>query len=263
MTESLVSGWLCGSCGAESNNLSRCPACEEVLVSKDFSYGSRHDRRAGAWTRGHVLAVTALAVLALSAVIVAVWVLLARSGTDTARSGPAGSGGSSASPTVPPPTTTASPSPESTGDEGVAQAEAIDRLLSSSAAARTNLGGAIADVRECQRYGEKPINDVTKARSRQLSTARSLEVGSLTGGTALKNALVEALDTSYRADAAFGSWARRHLGGGCQSPVDTDTDYRRGNSLSAEANRAKTRFVELWTPIADSHGLPARLSGDI
>ncbi|WP_380707324.1 hypothetical protein [Sphaerisporangium corydalis] len=162
----------------------------------------------------------------------------------------------------PSPAATPEPSPSS-ADAAGAQAIAIDGLLSNSSTARSGLTAAITRVRGCDREGMRTINGIARARQRQLKLARSLETGLLTEGTRLKRSLIEALDNSYKADAAFYSWARRYLRGGCGGRVETDRDYGRGLNFSSAAETAKADFIELWNPVAMGFGLKARQSGGI
>ncbi|MFC4585299.1 hypothetical protein [Sphaerisporangium corydalis] len=157
----------------------------------------------------------------------------------------------------------AEPSAAPASGRAAEQATAIDGLLSDSTDARSGLGKAIADVSKCDRAGEAVIRRITASRSGQLTQARSLEVDALTGGAALKRSLVEALDASQKADAAFLSWASRRLAGGCRGAITDDPDYGTGLARSEDAKAAKLRFVEAWRPIAAAHDLTARRGDQI
>ncbi|MDH2429664.1 hypothetical protein [Sphaerisporangium sp. TRM90804] len=169
--------------------------------------------------------------------------------------------------TTDPDTTAPDPTDQDTADPGAgdaaAQAGGVDALLSDSGSARSGLGDAIARASRCERAGVRTIREVTAARREQLARARELAVDALDGGAELKRALVEALDASRAADAAFLAWATRHLDGGCGGPIAEDDDYRLGLSHSEEAQAAKRRFVDVWRPIAATHGLPERQVDDI
>ncbi|WP_433353914.1 hypothetical protein ACQP25_10535 [Microtetraspora malaysiensis] len=141
------------------------------------------------------------------------------------------------------------------GEEAGGQAKAIDTLLAGSHSARSGLSDAIASVSGCDGSGADTIASITDSRREQLASARNLDVSSLSGGDDLKATLIEALDASADADAAFLSWARRYLEGGCTGPVTGDEDYVTGLDRSADAQNAKTRFVEQWRPVAAALGL--------
>ncbi|WP_066947984.1 hypothetical protein [Microtetraspora fusca] len=140
-------------------------------------------------------------------------------------------------------------------EEAGRQAQAIDTLLTGSHSARSGLSDAIASVSGCDGSGADTIASITDSRREQLASARKLDVSSLSGGDDLKSTLIEALDASADADAAFLSWARRYLAGGCTGPVTGDDDYATGLDRSADAQDAKTRFVERWRPVATAFGL--------
>lgn len=131
----------------------------------------------------------------------------------------------------------------------------MDDLLSRSSSSRADLAGAIAGASRCRPGGVDAIEEITAGRRDQLTAARALTVAAVPDGQALKDALVDALGASYDADAAFLSWARRHVGGGCSGPVAEDRDYKRGVERSEAAQKAKARFARAWKPIAETHGL--------
>ncbi|MBO3747647.1 hypothetical protein J5X84_16335 [Streptosporangiaceae bacterium NEAU-GS5] len=138
--------------------------------------------------------------------------------------------------------------------EAARQAGAVDDLLADSSLARSRLNPAIAAASACRASGLSDLGDVTADRRDQLARARALDTGALPDGLALKQALTEALGASYDADEAFLTWARRHLGGGCTGSVEDDADYQRGLARSGDAQRAKGRAIEAWTPIAAQFG---------
>ncbi|MEU4226725.1 hypothetical protein AB0F17_20710 [Nonomuraea sp. NPDC026600] len=150
----------------------------------------------------------------------------------------------------------------STG-EAARQAAKLDDLLTNSHSARSSLSEAIARASKCESDGRDTIQSITTNRRDQLSLARALDVTALPGGPALKEALVEALDASYEADAAFLSWARRHLGKGCTAAIAQDPDYQRGLDRSGTAQAAKARFVEAWRPLAETYDLTRWKADDI
>jgi hypothetical protein len=151
----------------------------------------------------------------------------------------------------------------SPGDSAAEQAGKMNDLLAGSSSARADLSAAIARASRCEKAGLTMIEQVTASRRDQLTAARALGVSALPGGDELKNALVDALDASFDADAAFLSWARRHVAGDCDGPVSEDRDYKRGVDRSQDAQKAKARFAKAWRPIAEAHGLTAWKPGQI
>ncbi|WP_067141183.1 hypothetical protein [Microtetraspora malaysiensis] len=156
---------------------------------------------------------------------------------------------------TPDPTTTETGTAGGSDEKAGGQARAIETLLAGSHSARSGLSGAIASVSGCDGSGADTIASITDSRREQLASARDLDVSSLSGGDNLKATLIEALDASADADTAFLSWARRYLKGGCTGPVTGDEDYVTGLDRSADAQNAKTRFVEQWRPVATAFGL--------
>ncbi|TMR08393.1 hypothetical protein ETD85_62300 [Nonomuraea zeae] len=136
-------------------------------------------------------------------------------------------------------------------------------LLSSSNSARSSLSDAIASASGCRAEGVDSIRDITTSRRDQLASAKALTVTALPDGAALKDALVDALDASHDADAAFLSWARRYVGGGCTGPIADDRDYQRGLARSEAAQTAKTRFAQAWRTVAETYDLTAWKPGQI
>ncbi|MEV0614073.1 hypothetical protein AB0I81_12185 [Nonomuraea sp. NPDC050404] len=162
-------------------------------------------------------------------------------------------GGGTASPTPGDPDSGAAAGPSTRAARQ--QAEKIEELLSSSSSARSSLSDAIGRATRCEPDGVRAIGDITTSRRDQLATARTLAVSALRGGVRLKDALVDALDASHEADAAFLTWARRHARADCSGPVTNDRDYQRGLERSEAAQEAKNRFARAWLPIAQTYEL--------
>ncbi|MEV4178607.1 hypothetical protein [Nonomuraea sp. NPDC049709] len=273
----------CRRCGSHVGTLAQCPRCRAQQTPQGAEPPATGDdpeplrlRRSRSWRRPPALIGLVVAALALA---LTWWIVAADQsgpqqvqgagqGRAPAPASPgAGTGtGTGASPGSSPetgPQTSPETSP-GTGDGGTPspssrvarqQAEAMDELLSSSSSARSNLSEAITDATRCERGGVETIRDITGSRRDQLAAARALAVTALAGGTELKGALVDALDASYEADAAFLAWARRHVAAGCTGAVTSDRDYRLGLDRSEAAQKAKTRFVRAWRPIAETYHL--------
>jgi hypothetical protein len=133
----------------------------------------------------------------------------------------------------------------------------MNDLLASSSSARSSLSDAIASASSCQQDGVDSIQDITKSRRDQLASAKALAATALPDGAGLKDALVDALDASHDADAAFLSWARRYVNGGCTGAIADDPDYQRGLGRSEAAQTAKARFAQAWRTVADTYDLTA------
>ncbi|MEV7804670.1 hypothetical protein AB0O28_17155 [Microbispora sp. NPDC088329] len=145
------------------------------------------------------------------------------------------------------------------------QAAAVDALLDQSKPSRGTLRQALSRILRCSEVAEgvEAIERVTSQRGGQAGQAEELETGALRDGDELKDALVRALTTSYRADKAYLKWAKRYRDGGCRGRTVGDSAYDAGNAASEDATAAKTEFVRLWNPIATEQGLPARSEAEI
>ncbi|WP_144056900.1 hypothetical protein [Micromonospora lupini] len=142
-----------------------------------------------------------------------------------------------------------------------AQAEAVDALLSESTASRGDLATAIAAVGECRDLNRSLalLDGVTRQRRTQRDQAGALTVDALDDGTAMRSHLVSAFTYAGDADAAYAAWTRHSISSGCS----LDANWRRGNQLSEQSQKAKNEFLRRWNPIAVSCGLPTRTSKEI
>ncbi|MEU7870477.1 hypothetical protein [Dactylosporangium sp. NPDC049140] len=73
--------------------------------------------------------------------------------------------------------------------------------------------------------------------------------------------LKEALGYSLAADRSFVSWGRARQSSGCGGGGQADYDDAQRQTLNSSA--AKTRFVDVWNPVASRYGLRTRSSNDI
>jgi hypothetical protein len=156
-------------------------------------------------------------------------------------SGPSGGSGNGGGP----PSTLQSRSETPKGDLD-AQAKAVDALLAEMAATRSELGTVVVDG--CRPDGVQRVLD---ARRSQLEKARALDVSALDDGTALKDALVRALEASTESN-------QRYLDAAPGCPADGEVA-----DVNQRASDAKNDFIGRWTPIAQRAGLPARTADDI
>lgn len=251
------SSQLCERCGADAGNLTRCPRCGAAFVEPrspagDDDWGSLGPRR-------HTPLI--LVCLVLSS-LATTWWLLAN------RPGPAAGGDVQVRQEEVPTLAevdelTPAPTTDPSTGEAARQAATLDDLLTNSHSARSSLSEAIARASKCEPEGRDTIQSITTNRRDQLTLARALDVTALPGGLALKEWLVEALDASHEADAAFLSWARRHLNKGCTGAITEDRDYQRGLDRSEAAQAAKARFAEAWRPLAETYDLTRWKADDI
>lgn len=248
---------LCGRCGADAGNLTQCPRCGAALVEPQPSAGHDDWDSLGPRRRTPLI----LACLVLSSLATTWWLLANR--PEPSADGDAQARQDDVPALVEVEELTPTPTTDPSTGEAARQAATLDDLLTNSHSARSSLSEAIARASKCETDGRDTIQSITTNRRDQLTLARALDVTALPGGPALKESLVEALDASHEADAAFLSWARRHLGKGCTGAITEDRDYQRGLDRSEAAQAAKVRFVEAWRPLAETYDLTRWKAGDI
>jgi hypothetical protein len=159
---------------------------------------------------------------------------------------------------------TASPSsPEK--DAAHEQAVAIDKVLDESKPSRGKLQQGLSQMLHCSNPGQAiaAIQQAADHRAEQVQQAKKLKIGALEGGDELKRHLVDALVASQQADEAYLKWAKKYQAHDCSGPTAGDAYYDAGNAASENATKAKFAFVDLWGPIAEEEGLPARSQGAI
>jgi hypothetical protein len=141
------------------------------------------------------------------------------------------------------------------------QARAVNAVLEDSVASRSHLGNAIAEVGRCGDAISSltALRNVSRERRAQRDQARLLTVDAIPDGPAMQGHLVAALGYSGDADEAYAAWAQRVVDRGC----GRDGNWTRGNSLSEQAQAAKSRFLALWNGTAAQFGLPPRTTGEI
>ncbi|MEV0406793.1 serine/threonine-protein kinase [Actinoallomurus sp. NPDC050550] len=130
------------------------------------------------------------------------------------------------------------------------QAKAVNELLGSHLAAGNPLTGnstTCADVAATVPAFEQLVGD----RGRELAQARTLRVDRLPQGAELRQAIVDAYQSSLDSDQAHLAYAQQVAVRGCgtQNAPQTD-DQRRAIVADNQAGPAKRRVVALWTPIA-------------
>jgi serine/threonine protein kinase len=205
----------------------------------------------------HRSRVTAL-ILALAAVgiaaAVAIGVVLSAS---PARSKPAVSS--------PAPTSARSSAPASASAPPLAsnQATAVSDLLSSSAATRKALQGAVGEARDCTDLSSAigQIQDAVNQRSTEYNQASALSTSALADGAIVKTDLTAALRSSLQADRDYLAWAQQ-LKLGCV-PATQSSAYDAAYQADQQANAAKEAFIQVWNPVAARYGIQPESPGSI
>jgi Protein kinase domain len=192
------------------------------------------------------------AVAAVAVVIVGIVVGLAVSGGSSPSTPAASSHATSPAPSAP------------AGTVASRQAAAVSSLLSSSAATRRSLEGAVAEVRNCSSLSSatSQIQAVARQRSAEYRRASALSMAALANAAVVKSDLLAALRASLDADRDYLTWARQQLRSGC-TPASQSSAYNAAFSADAQAGSAKAAFVQVWNPVAAKYGDPQESPGDI
>lgn len=173
----------------------------------------------------------------------------------------------SASSGGPTPSASASPTPNPTT---TAQLRALNHLLDLDQPARRAVAAAVYDAGECG-YDDGLDQDTAALRSaaanrqRLAVTVLATPVSAVPGGARLTAALARALKDSATADRAYATWVST-----AAQADDCDPDSVRGGAayaaaarVSAQASASKRAFLNLWSPLASTAGLPARTAETI
>ena len=187
-----------------------------------------------------ILAVAAATVVVVLAVVSIVLLQRPGSSTPTAGSSPV-----------------ASSAPPAAPAQASRQATAIHSLLSSSAATRKALVGAVAHVRSCTAVAAAvgQIQQVVSQRSSEYQRASAVSTATLANGAAVKSDLLAALHSSLVADRNYLTWARQQRSG-C-TPGAASRAYNAAVGADEQAVAAKGTFVRAWNQVAAKYGLPA------
>ncbi len=219
---------------------------------------ARPSRRRPAVIKGTLAAVaaavvTAVVVVAAVAVVRSVAAPGSPAASQPVASRPAGS--------APPRATSPAPSPSALAS---GQAVAVGHLLTSSAATRQTLDGAINEVLSCTNLSgaASQIQNAVSQRDSEYRQASALSASGLPQGAAVKADLIAALRTSLDADHDYLTWAQQELNSGCAQP-EQSTAYGAADSADQAADAAKQAFVQVWNPIAVKYGVPQQSAGSI
>jgi hypothetical protein len=157
-----------------------------------------------------------------------------------------------------------SPTPTPTPTLASRQAAAVDDLLSSSAATRKALQGAVTEVGDCTNLpgAVSQIQDAVNRRSTEYKQAAALSTSALADGTIVKTDLTAALRNSLDADRDYLAWAQQQLTLGC-APATQSSAYTAAYNADTQADAAKAAFVRVWNPIAARYGIQQESPGSI
>ena len=95
------------------------------------------------------------------------------------------------------------------------------------------------------------LGQVVQERSEQVTEATNLRTDTLSGGPALKSALIDMTNKTLAADQAYLNWAQ-NAGSFC-TDASQDGDLGQANQEAADAKR---HFLKLWQPVASPFNEP-------
>jgi serine/threonine protein kinase len=167
----------------------------------------------------------------------------------------------SAATTAPAPTPSPSSSPILSA---AAQAAVVSKLLTSSAATRQQLLGAVNEVASCTNLASAvgAMQGVVSQRGAEYRQASTLSASALPQGAAVKTDLVAMFRTSLTADQDYLTWARQQQTAGCSAPLQSSA-YSAAYSAAQPAGTAKEAFIQLWNPVAAKYGITPQSSSSI
>ncbi|HEY6794886.1 MAG TPA: hypothetical protein VI248_09400 [Kineosporiaceae bacterium] len=143
---------------------------------------------------------------------------------------------------------------------------ALNGLLDSSAAARSNVSMTVAALQACRTPAAKAgasLRGAGAARTALAAQAGALDPAGVPHGADAVKAFVAMQEASAAADASFALWADEVARQGCETTAARTMNWALGNQHSGEATWAKTRFVAFWNPIATASGLRTRTTDGI
>jgi len=143
------------------------------------------------------------------------------------------------------------------------QAAAVNDLLSSSAATRKALQGAVSKARDCTDLSGavSQIQNAVNQRNAEYNQASALSTSALADGTIVKTDLTVALRSSLDADRDYLAWAQQ-LKLGCAAATQSSA-YNAAYQADQQANAAKEAFIQVWNPVAAQYGIRQESPGSI
>lgn len=157
-----------------------------------------------------------------------------------------------------------SPAPSSASTLASRQAASVSDLLSSSAATRKAIQGAVSEATDCADLSSAvgQIQNAVNQRGTEYDRASAMSTSALADGALVKTDLTAALRNSLDADKDYLAWAQRQLKLGC-APAAQSSAYNAANNADMQANAAKQAFVQVWNPVAARYGIPQESPGSI
>lgn len=174
--------------------------------------------------------------------------------------GPAPTGGAAGS-------TAASASPSasaggSAGPNALAEAQALDALLTQGEAAKSPIGSAVAQVQSCPAKADidsaaQIFDSAAQQRDQLLAALAKLNLADLPGGADAAASLKTAWQDSSQIDRSYAAWARTVSAQGCggANTAPSTPDEQQADALNPQATQAKQDFVAKWNALAAGYGL--------
>lgn len=153
---------------------------------------------------------------------------------------------------------------ESSSDDPMAAASAIDALLDQSVAARSGVQPALDDIAACAGSNDdlSALDHAATTREDLEDQLDSVDFAAISGGSRLRSALAHVLRVSAAADRAYEAWGQDVSG--CAGQADqSDSNKQEGDADSRQATAAKKAFLRQWNPLAQRYGLQTRKQSDI
>jgi hypothetical protein len=205
---------------------------------------------------------TVLGGVAAVAVAIVLVLLLTRSGSGPAAAvrpstGSAVRQSSHQTSTTVPPTTTAT---TTTTGVGMQQAQALSNLLTQSAAQRSGVVAAVAEIGTCGNLNaaQSTLQGAVDERQTLLGQLDELQLPTVPNASQFLQLLNSAWQSSESSDNSYTQWAQDEMDHptGCVPGDHSDPNFEAAQTTDQQANTAKQSFVNLWNPVATQYGLP-------
>lgn len=151
---------------------------------------------------------------------------------------------------------TGTPAGQAAAGGSAQQASAANEILKTGSTAHGHLPGRLKTCDDVA-AGVSSFQQVVQDRQQELSRSKGLKVDQLRDGTRLRKSMINAYQSSLNADRAYLAWAREIQARNCGSKIAPLTaHYKDAIAANDKAGPAKRQVVNLWKPIASTHGLP-------
>jgi hypothetical protein len=161
---------------------------------------------------------------------------------------------------------TTTPTDTTSSADQIAQASSVTAILDRTKADRAEVVAAVQDAASCGSNLAGDVQALQNSQSDRQSLAQSanqLDVGALSGASAVPAELSTALNDSATADGDFASWAT-DLQQSCNTgSVMQDSNYQAAKGASKTADQDKQTFLNTWNPIAQQYGQETLSPSDI